>query len=197
MIPHHPRIRGEHPIHTTELLADIGSSPHSRGTPCNPLRSEQSPGIIPAFAGNTHRSQKSLAHREDHPRIRGEHGYTKCSSRSHSGSSPHSRGTRGALYFLDALFGIIPAFAGNTYSVLFLSASTKDHPRIRGEHGVRRYYMETGKGSSPHSRGTHIRGVGRDQGPGIIPAFAGNTNSSICFDAAFKDHPRIRGEHKY
>ena len=110
-------------------------------------------------------------------------------------SSPHSRGTPHTHNRITCGHRIIPAFAGNTYSVLFLSASTKDHPRIRGEHGVRRYYMETGKGSSPHSRGTHIRGVGRDQGPGIIPAFAGNTTPCFIFMYVSKDHPRIRGEH--
>ena len=133
----------------------------------------------------------------DHPRIRGEHPFRR------------RIGPDG--------LGIIPAYAGNTEA-----------------------FAMTGKpaqGSSPHTRGTpvwyhsvnrkdrdhpRIRGEHRgdvqiaSRGDGIIPAYAGNTQSSTIMalptqgssphtrgtlervaaaGMAGRDHPRIRGEH--
>ena len=50
-----------------------------------------------------------------------------------------------------------------------------DHPRIRGEHALRKMRAMAGNGSSPHTRGAPIRGV-----EALLP---------------LEDHPRIRGEH--
>ena len=133
----------------------------------------------------------------DHPRIRGEH--------------PHPRGIH------DYLGGIIPAYAGSTMyeraaarnevgssphtrgallSSLASRSTTRDHPRIRGEHQA-------------------VEQVRRDA-PGIIPAYAGSTLSRMRWTPAVWgssphtrgarltatswmtrrwDHPRIRGEH--
>ena len=175
-----------------------GSSPHTRGThnshgsgPPVPkdhprIRGEHSsarrsnrarPRIIPAYAGNTiGRSRTSLtrrgssphtrgaplqggAHnrgRGDHPRIRGE----------------HRRDEGGA----DARRGIIPAYAGNTHSVLYIAVPppgssphtrgtlpqlqsacmpTRDHPRIRGEHSHMRATSPPPPADHPRIRGEH------------------------------------------
>ena len=71
-------------------------------------------GIIPAFAGNTQQAFLLCVVGWDHPRIRGEHHKGIREVLDELGSSPHSRGTRGALAILQILSGIIPAFAGNT-----------------------------------------------------------------------------------
>ena len=73
MIPHHPRIRGEHHELASGLKNMSGSSPHSRGTHLVAAGILHLPGIIPAFAGNTHFLLSLLHLLEDHPRIRGEH----------------------------------------------------------------------------------------------------------------------------
>ena len=134
----HPRIRGEHwvrgcgrhPVRgiipayagstlpaTSRLRSTAGSSPHTRGAPC--------------------RKHLDLRKARDHPRIRGEH-----SVRAHE---------------VAGVDGIIPAYAGSTIlrqctrcSKMGSSPHTRgapcpctsrrrtrrDHPRIRGEHGV-------------------------------------------------------------
>ena len=135
----HPRIRGEH-VHQTVLDAV-----HD--------------GIIPAYAGNTSMVAIALV--------------------MVLGSSPHTRGTRLFLAASMSLKGIIPAYTGNTGRVgevrLHRTGSsphtrgtqaaksrgtptTRDHPRIRGEHAA------SCKGGSRRR--------------GIIPAYAGNTNHS-------------------
>ena len=155
----------------------LGSSPHTRGarggeakrTPCGQdhprIRGEHARGvprrhgrrgIIPAYAGSTHN--------------------TPPGCRDVPGSSPHTRGA--------------PPSATRS------ACPTRDHPRIRGEHvqAHRRAYrragiipayagstdrfrrwLQSGEGSSPHTRGA--------RGPRRRPA------------AGTGDHPRIRGEH--
>ena len=112
------------------------------------------------------------------------------------GSSPHTRGTR--------------------LRALFLTTSSRDHPRIRGEHdwlptsdctvdGIIPAYagnthplarkVALAAGSSPHTRGTPRPARYAPFPLWIIPAYAGNT--AVIFRAAHAngDHPRIRGEH--
>ena len=76
------------------LSRSAGSPPHTRGT-----RPDGPDGIFeiritPAYAGNTNRMIKETIRTEDHPRIRGEHPYTRLKS----------------VY----LARITPAYAGNT-----------------------------------------------------------------------------------
>ena len=133
-----------------------GSSPHTRGA-------------------LSHRTSNP-ARRGDHPRIRGEH---SCISRKSS-----------------RLIGIIPAYAGSTTSstpqrMCFSGSSphtrgarsmgatrratSRDHPRIRGEHGRTAMSRISDEGSSPHTRGART--------------------CNILYHLQTWDHPRIRGEH--
>ena len=52
-----------------------------------------------------------------------------------------------------------------------------------------------GIGSSPHTRGAHLRRLDGEDEWGIIPAYAGSTVMRSCCLGSFSDHPRIRGEH--
>ena len=73
--------------------------------------------------------------------------------------------------------------------------SSGDHPRMRGEHTVRRRPLLPRLGSSPHARGTLVW-LDDDTGdPGIIPACAGNTRAPWPRSYPTRDHPRMRGEH--
>ena len=51
-----------------------------------------------------------------------------------SGSSPHTRGAQFSFQSRGAFPRIIPAYAGSTKTAPTTPKSTKDHPRIRGEH---------------------------------------------------------------
>ena len=111
------------------------------------------------------------------------------------GSSPHTRGAQhGGLQRLVVL-RIIPAYAGSTATTAALSCTTRDHPRIRGEHATSWGGPESGCGSSPHTRGARrprgrIARICR-----IIPAYAGSTPRTDTTKVPNTDHPRIRGEH--
>ena len=131
----------------------------------------------------------------DHPRFRGEH-VRKCWPWGRPmGSSPHPRGTPVHGEPPYQIGGIIPASAGNTHRQKTLLSASRDHPRIRGEHGRRHHKRLRVWGSSPHSRGTPDVLDLQAWFEGIIPAFAGNTSSVQSSSPKNEDHPRIRGEH--
>ena len=111
------------------------------------------------------------------------------------GSPPPTRGTHLCSPFMLEVFGITPAYAGNTcYRGLFRLCN-RDHPRLRGEH-----YGDNGaywcqQGSPPPTRGTlRYKGGGASK-RGITPAYAGNTCLLYLFLQPYQDHPRLRGEH--
>ena len=172
--------------------------------------------IIPAYAGSTLRGSQNRFSWSDHPRIRGEHPVLVPSSTQSVGSSPHTRGARDGGGAVGDGVRIIPAYAGSTAPRKSISPSSKDHPRIRGEHAVRRHEGWTVVGSSPHTRGAlrrilwtdkrwldhpRIRGEHSDSASTtsdssrIIPAYAGSTAGDGGGDEGGGDHPRIRGEH--
>ena len=171
----HPRIRGEHAEWIFSYLANVGSSPHTRGAPAIHVAHAYKNRIIPAYAGST-----KLGGRRAHPL---------------HGSSPHTRGAPTSKNSSVSLGRIIPAYAGSTTSRSRSTPTSTDHPRIRGEHlsvgdagGLR-------QGSSPHTRGAQPRPHRRHTETRIIPAYAGSTGCGCSPRAVFKDHPRIRGEH--
>ena len=131
----------------------------------------------------------------DHPRIRGEHNPHLDTAKGSGGSSPHTRGARGFGVEIPAASRIIPAYAGSTAAAPPAPTTSRDHPRIRGEHPRVEAARQRENGSSPHTRGARRR-----TGPGrlarrIIPAYAGSTNGLVVFSLDPQDHPRIRGEH--
>ena len=139
--------------------------------------------IIPAYAGNTGQFQRSCPPIEDHPRVCGEHWDTAPSKSREKGSSPRMRGTRLSAWLSPPRLGIIPAYAGNTYSFFRSLAAEQDHPRVCGEHSAIGSARAEGSGSSPRMRGTPpFHPPIRPEG-GIIPAYAGNT-----FDIAEGEH---------
>ena len=70
--PVHPRIRGERERYNDSDVLNVGSSPHTRGTPA-PTPAHRLPGrFIPAYAGNAGPSNPARRNNPVHPRIRGE-----------------------------------------------------------------------------------------------------------------------------
>ena len=176
-------------------MPPFGSSPLSRGIRSRDKESAGSTGIIPALAGNTTARRTSTTSGADHPRSRGE--YQKAGQRrnARTGSSPLSRGILLHNLVVAVRFRIIPALAGNTTPRPGNSSPGRDHPRSRGEYGGFYFRTRTGLGSSPLSRGIHLR-----ESPGkhikrIIPALAGNTGRRHRLRLREPDHPRSRGEY--
>ena len=135
--------------------APTGSSPHTRGAPCTTTKLSAAAGIIPAYAGSTSGTNSFSCRAWDHPRIRGEHERAVRAPVRAVGSSPHTRGALQLVDFRVVGAGIIPAYAGSTCRGARVKNSTRDHPRIRGEHFPHVHTVSRLMGSSPHTRGAH------------------------------------------
>ncbi len=91
--------------------------------------------------------------------------------------------------------GITPACAGTTSASYFALSSSRDHPRMCGDHldaccGSRMFW-----GSPPHVRGPRLWHNIIALALGITPACAGTTYW-YSYSALFKrDHPRMCGDH--
>ena len=128
----------------------------------------------------------------------GEHGDGRGAHVDDRGSSPHVRGTLAGLVLGRLSYGIIPACAGNTPSRRSGSASSRDHPRMCGEHTTRIQMTFPTAGSSPHVRGTHRPFLNARKTAGIIPACAGNTlNKSRTPLAKLGSSPHVRGTQRH
>ena len=172
-----------------------GSSPHTRGARLSGAAVVAGGGIIPAYAGSTTSPPHTAEPDSDHPRIRGEHGPRRAARTRRAGSSPHTRGAPPGHRRAPGPVRIIPAYAGSTSPSRPSKGPTRDHPRIRGEHGRRPPPYAPPPGSSPHTRGAR-RGPGfLIERRGIIPAYAGSTTALLARAISSTDHPRIRGEH--
>ena len=152
----HPRMRGEHAMSVSGLTAQQGSSPHARGALRDRIGHALREGIIPACAGSTCRLAPVCKSTWDHPRMRGEHAGPAWSRRSGLGSSPHARGAHRRPARRHGPGRIIPACAGSTRPPTRRRASSRDHPRMRGEHPLNVPLGFTHRGSSPHARGARI-----------------------------------------
>ena len=167
-----------------------------RGTPYKSGLKKLSPGIIPAYAGNTPLLVVTPTEPWDHPRVCGEHDRCRRDKCVQRGSSPRMRGTRFGRAGRYARHGIIPAYAGNTQHASPRLTYPGDHPRVCGEHVPLLRLVLLMRGSSTRMRGTpnHSRsGVAQR---GIIPAYAGNTLLPQCNPEEIKgSSPRMRGTH--
>ena len=112
--------------------------------------------------------------RSAHPRSRGENGLRKPAAPGEQGSSPLTRGKRGAVCPSMAPVRLIPAHAGKTL------------PWPRGQPCV--------DGSSPLTRGKQGFGFCARVDDRLIPAHAGKTRSTATATACRTAHPRSRGE---
>ena len=112
-------------------------------------------GIIPAYAGSTSSPSWTPQVRRDHPRVCGEHSDITADVSGELGSSPRMRGAHRERPDRLAAAGIIPAYAGSTF--------TRFSAQL------------TSSGSSPRMRGAPREPAWRRTPGGIIPAYAGST----------------------
>ena len=152
-------------------------------------------GIIPAYAGNTFSALPLIKACKDHPRVCGEHTFQPCLHVCRWGSSPRMRGTPRAVRRPSSRLGIIPAYAGNTQGNDISQPSSRDHPRVCGEHYSGMAIAQDIPGSSPRMRGTLMVTLLLLGAGGIIPAYAGNTMALFDNRGFGGDHPRVCGEH--
>ena len=173
----HPRTCGEHSTVTISPLLSAGSSPHVRGAQFRGEFVDHLVGIIPACAGSTKCQCGRISFIGDHPRMCGEHWQCPPKPAWSSGSSPHVRGAPIRRWFSRWTKGIIPACAGSTDASSRSTATSRDHPRMCGEHLDAEFMLASTSGSSPHVRGARCPHLHAIVESGIIPACAGSTTS--------------------
>ena len=153
-----------------------GSSPPTRGTRHCRDRPADRRRFIPAYAGNTEKQRLHRLGNAVHPRVRGEHIFLVVNINHCVGSSPRTRGTPDINGHCLPRYRFIPAYAGNTSTVVQPRPAAPVHPRVRGEHG-----------SGLHQSAIQFR---------FIPAYAGNTGTASRNGVSRSVHPRVRGEHQ-
>jgi len=129
------------------------------------------------------------------PRIPGHHAAVASPEAESFGSPPHSRGPPDALVGAGAGPGITPAFAGTTRGGSSPRHGSRDHPRIRGEHGTAATGGPTDVGSPPHSRRTLATHEAEPLARGTTLRGPSSTTGAWGGAARAGDHPRIRGDH--
>ena len=192
--PAHPRSRGENASRAVAARAVMGSSPLTRGKLGLLWLQLTRGGLIPAHAGKTSVSTRTLTLRTAHPRSRGENVAAACHSRRRTGSSPL---TRGKLYTPDPNAcgrRLIPAHAGKTASCTGPPGRSWAHPRSRGENSHAKMMPPREPGSSPLTRGKRVGRQSVIVSVRLIPAHAGKTMNCIVFSSSVWAHPRSRGE---
>ena len=117
-----------------KTFGDTGSSPRMRGARNATVDDSICQRIIPAYAGSTAVAKVNHAAVGDHPRVCGEHAWSRRSSPSELGSSPRMRGAHAAGDLDVDRDGIIPAYAGSTCPPSTPAHPVGDHPRVCGEH---------------------------------------------------------------
>ncbi len=132
--PVHPRVGGEHIKIEQMGVQSYGSSPRGRGTHLARYRGKSVRRFIPAWAGNTNRSQAKAPAAPVHPRVGGEHLVSDIVCPLRCGSSPRGRGTRGVFLARVVAHRFIPAWAGNTAAGFSAPITMSVHPRVGGEH---------------------------------------------------------------
>ncbi len=171
-----------------------GSSPRTRGTLRDRMRSLGGPRFIPAHAGNANRGDDGTGSHSVHPRARGERLRVDSSIPVNYGSSPRTRGTRQPRRDTAARKRFIPAHAGNAGNVVAANARRAVHPRARGEREEARDKFCPQTGSSPRTRGTQKLSEKLAEYRRFIPAHAGNAASRKPRRFRASVHPRARGE---
>ena len=110
------------------------------------------------------------------------------------GSSPLTRGKLLGVQQGRDLAGLIPAHAGKTALLHFVTRVFRAHPRSRGENWRRGAPVSMIGGSSPLTRGKRNTLGFRQHIHGLIPAHAGKTGCRRASRPVAWAHPRSRGE---
>ncbi len=173
--PDHPRSCGANSGEVNGAFPDSGSSPLVRGQRCSVGPLLRLARIIPARAGPTCIIYGVSHDTPDHPRSCGANIAFPHSKPGVFGSSPLVRGQPLMRRPPDLQIRIIPARAGPTFGIRFISRWAADHPRSCGANLTYAVVYFTPNGSSPLVRGQRMHMDMSAIATRIIPARAGPT----------------------
>ena len=171
-------------------MASAGSSPLTRGKLVAAGRAGAKGGLIPAHAGNTTRLAHLAFPLRAHPHSCGENSRARSSGVAPNGSSPLTRGKRGAAVPASRRIGLIPAHAGKTGARRSSPGNAGAHPRSRGENISPIECMSSRMGSSPLTRGKLMSLANNGVVRGLIPTHAGKTWCASARPQRSRAHPR-------
>ena len=189
----HPRACGANSFRLSKFTSYAGSSPRMRGKPCSVVYYPFCYRIIPAHAGQTRLPGRCSCRWPDHPRACGANEFSPRSYGPRTGSSPRMRGKPQRRRLRHARRRIIPAHAGQTRRVERAAFLITDHPRACGANTFCRTIALLKDGSSPRMRGKHGTDADDAVRVRIIPAHAGQTETSSADPSPPSDHPRACG----
>ncbi|SNS72225.1 hypothetical protein SAMN06265355_12615 [Actinomadura mexicana] len=129
----HPRSRGENNISSVSACRRDGPPPIARGERVPQIATDDAHRTTPARAGRTTGSPGTRPNSADHPRSRGENGYSAYSGDGGPGPPPLARGELGQRDRQPFRDRTTPARAGRTSSCWPSRSRSSDHPRSRGE----------------------------------------------------------------
>ena len=132
-------------------------------------------GLIPAWAGKTQARFPDGRRYGAHPRVGGENQFVAALVTIAAGSSPRGRGKQVCRLTESAGIGLIPAWAGKTTVYAWYVFTDRAHPRVGGENSLSVAIVLRASGSSPRGRGKLANVSCCENGPGLIPAWAGKT----------------------
>ncbi len=170
--------------------------PRMRGDHQHPARRDHAcHGNSPACAGTTTSTRGTTFSTREQPRMRGDHTVSSSTGGAAPGTAPHARGPREAAAAEITASGNSPACAGTTDFRTSLYRSSREQPRMRGDHDVIYLQVEDLVGTAPHARGPpqHPGPVG--DSPGNSPACAGTTSPCGVLLSLVGEQPRMRGDH--
>ena len=119
-----------------------------------------------------------------------------CRVVARAGSSPRRRGKQGRPSGGQGDGGLIPAWAGKTRTHRLTHSRLTAHPRVGGENGQQSSDEGAPSGSSPRRRGKRILPADVHLIGGLIPAWAGKTNTRLEPNRRSQAHPRVGGENR-
>ena len=128
----YPRVGGGNLLDRVGIHGIEGLSPRGRGKPGAGKRAAEKQGSIPAWAGETEEDEGFAVHATVYPRVGGGNGGQLLPGLGSEGLSPRGRGKhrRTSPDFPGA--GSIPAWAGETRSLLVITDPPGVYPRVGG-----------------------------------------------------------------
>ena len=130
----HPRVCGNHLTSSSCIEITRGSPPRVREPltliePLNPASR-----ITPACAGTTGSGGQHQGTHRDHPRVCGNHSFSRCFCFLRRGSPPRVREPPTRSTPQTTSSRITPACAGTTTGMAKSLKNVEDHPRVCGNH---------------------------------------------------------------
>ena len=151
------------------------------------------PRSIPAHAGEPARGREAGYSNRVYPRPRGGTSAPSAAKRAATGLSPPTRGNRAGGVVKPAVFGSIPAHAGEPRHVGAYAGWDEVYPRPRGGTTCHKCGRRGTDGLSPPTRGNQSARGTSAAGRRSIPAHAGEPRVSLAPPCAPRVYPRPRG----